>query len=76
MVAADRIMAKDEEKFREFYKDILRGNKIRSVVLQLKIDNIWKWIRVHVLTVTEMNVVGFLEEYNEQMDQKTAKLKP
>lgn len=70
MVAADRIMAKDEEKFREFYKDILRGNKIRSVVLQLKIDNIWKWIRVHVLTVTEMNVVGFLEEYNEQMDQK------
>lgn len=75
MVAADRIMAKDEEKFREFYKDILRGNKIRSVVLQLKIDNIWKWIRVHVLTVTEMNVVGFLEEYNEQMDQNS-RLKP
>lgn len=70
MVAQDRIMVQDEAKLQAFYEDILHGNKVNSIIIQLKIDQIWKWIRVHVLTVTDMSAVGFLEEYNEQMDQK------
>lgn len=70
MISADRIMPKDEADYRKFYEDILHGNEVNSIVLQLKIDNIWKWIRIHVLAAARMSVVGFLEEYNEQMDQK------
>lgn len=70
MINAGHIMAKDEEIYRSFYEDLIRGNEVTSIVLQLNFAGQWEWIRIHVLAVAEMSVVGFLEEYNEQMDQK------
>ncbi len=70
MIDAGRIMKKDEEEYSRFYEELIRKNEAASIVLQFNLEGIWKWIRIHILTADTMSVVGFLEEYNEQMDQK------
>ena len=43
------------------YEDMLSGSEIQPLVLQLKINGVWEWNKIHMLRVDSDSMVGFFE---------------
>lgn len=56
------------EEYKVFYEKMMAKEEMEPIILEMKIDATWTWIRLHAFSVNEYHVVGFLEDYNEQID--------
>ena len=66
----NRLISADEyENYRYIYENIVNRKKIESPVLKVRIDGIWDYNKVHINIMDEDRVIGFLEDYNEQVYQ-------
>lgn len=69
LLKSGRIREEDAEKYKQMYEDMLSGSEIQPLVLQLKINGVWEWNKIHMLRVDSDSMVGFFENYDKQMAQ-------
>lgn len=71
------IRPEDLEKYRKLFGEIKNGGKIEPVVMELKLEGKWDCNKIHALTVNKNYIIGFFEDYNEQMyrDRKIQEIK-
>lgn len=71
MLEQGKIRTEDMERYRTFYEEVFRGKieggDARTLVLEMKFQDEWSWMKIHLLTVDEKSMIGFLEDYNEQI---------
>lgn len=64
------IHRKDLENYRSFYEEAfagkIKGEDDRTLVLEMRFHGEWNWKKIHLLSVDQGSVIGFLEDYNEQ----------
>lgn len=64
------IHRKDLENYRSFYEDAfagkIKGEDDRTLVLEMRFHGEWNWKKIHLLSVDQGGMIGFLEDYNEQ----------
>ncbi len=74
MLLEGKIRLEDMERYKTFYDDIfhgkIEGGDEKTLVLEMKLRNEWNWMKIHILTVDEKSMIGFLEDYNEQVKRK------
>lgn len=67
LLKSGRIRACDYETYKGAYEKLRRGESVEPFVIGLKMAGEWEYSRVHGLTISKDYLVGFLEDYNEQM---------
>lgn len=70
MLKNKRISADEYEVYRGIYHSLITGKKLGPVVFKMKIDGKWDYNKIHIKTVNQDRVIGFLEDYNEQVLQE------
>lgn len=63
------IEKEDYEDYKYIYEGILNSREIDSIVFKIKIDGKWDYNRIHIKTINKSQIIGFLEDYNEQILQ-------
>lgn len=69
MLEEGRIRKKDAEKYRQMYKESLKGKEIKPRIFKIKLDKVWEWNKVHLLRIDNQSMIGFLENYDEQIEK-------
>lgn len=67
--AAQRIREEDIERYRKMYEDSIIGKEVEPQIFKLKVKNDWEWDRLHLLMADTENMVGFFENYEEQIEK-------
>lgn len=70
MLSHGWITAEEYSDYRNSFQKLIKGEKIKSAVFKMKINGKWDYNRIHVKIVNQNRVIGFLEDYNEQMVQE------
>lgn len=70
MLSHGWITAEEYPDYRDSFKKLIRGEKIQPVVFKMKINGKWDYNKLHIKIVNQNRMIGFLEDYNEQMLQE------
>lgn len=70
MLARGRITSGEYPTYKEIFDHLTTGQKMEPVVFKFKINEKWDYHKIHIKTVSQERVIGFLEDYNEQMVQE------
>lgn len=70
MLMNEMIVSDEYYEYKTVYENLMNGKNVEPVVLKLKIDGKWDYNKVHIKTINKNHIVGFLEDYNEQVYQK------
>ena len=55
------------DSYKTFYETVMSGGTAEPIVLDIWLNHRWDCNKIHALTVDREHVIGFLEDYNEQM---------
>ena len=55
------------DSYKTFYETAMSGGKAEPIILEIWLNHKWDWNKVHSLTVDRKHIIGFLEDYNEQV---------
>lgn len=58
--------------YKTFYETAMSGGKVDPIVIEIDLSHKWEWTKVHALTIDREHIIGFLENYNEQMKREIA----
>lgn len=58
------------DSYKTFYETAMSGGKAEPIVLEICLDHKWECNKLHALTVDHKHIIGFLENYNEQIQQE------
>lgn len=67
MLKNKRIQEKDLETYQRIYETAIEGGGSEAVLLELDLGMGMTWMRIHLVTVNSDSVIGYLEDYTEQM---------
>lgn len=67
LLRSGRIRACDYDTYKNAYEKLRKGESVEPFVMGIKMGGKWDYSRVHGLTIDKNYLVGFLEDYNEQM---------
>ena len=70
MLARGQITSGEYPTYKEIFDHLTTGQKMEPVVFKFKINEKWDYHKIHIKTVSQERVIGFLEDYNEQMVQE------
>lgn len=70
MLARGWIASGEYPTYKEIFAHLTTGQKTEPVVFKFKINGKWDYHKIHIKTVSQERVIGFLEDYNEQMVQE------
>lgn len=69
MLDSGRIRKKDMDKYKEMYKESIGGREANPYIFKIKVKNSWEWDKIHLLAVDNESMVGFFENYEEQIEK-------
>lgn len=69
ILKSGKIRKTDVEKYRRLYDAVIQKKEVEPFVMEININDVWEWMRVHLLMIDQNSMIGFLEDYNEQMEQ-------
>lgn len=67
MLEQGKIHKEDLESYQTLYELIVNGKEPDSIVIEMDLGDGWFWSRMHFLTVNDDVVIGYLENYEEQL---------
>ncbi len=70
MLLHEWITSEEYSAYQEIFYNLITGKKIKPTIFKLKIDGKWDYNKIHIKTVSQDRVIGFLEDYNQQMIQE------
>lgn len=53
--------------YKAFYETVMSGGTSDPIVLEICLNHKWDYSKVHALSVDSKHIIGFLEDYNEQI---------
>lgn len=76
LIKREVIKPKDYDKYKKFYNQMMEGTTVDPIVMPIKLEEKWDYNKVHTLAVDKNYVIGFFEDYNEQIlqDKKIAEI--
>lgn len=69
MILEGRIHESDAGRYRQMYDQAFEQKQECTLILEMNLQGIWSWKKIHLIMVNEDSMIGFLEDYNEQIDQ-------
>lgn len=69
MVEKGVIRREAYSEYKKIYETLTRGEAMEPVVLEMKLEGKWDFNKIHALSIDKDYVIGFFEDYNEQMSQ-------
>lgn len=69
MIKSGRIREKDVEQYRKMYQESIVTGEMKPYIFKVKVNGVWEWDKIHLLRVDSERMVGFLENYEEQIAQ-------
>ena len=67
LLKAGLIREEGYDSYKTFYETVMSGGTAEPIVLDIWLNHKWDCNKIHALTVDREHVIGFLEDYNEQM---------
>lgn len=58
------------DSYKTFYETVMSGGTAEPIVLDIWLNHQWDCNKIHALTVDREHIIGFLEDYNEQMKRE------
>lgn len=70
LLSEELIRKEGYEGYSRVYHQIMNGQEADTLVLEINLDGRWSWKKLHLYAEKDHTVIGFLEDYEEQMEQK------
>ena len=67
MLKEGNIREEERENYQRFYDIALSGRESEPMVIEMDIGMGMAWTRIHLVTVNSDSVIGYLEDYTEQI---------
>lgn len=74
MIRENKIISEEYKIYSEFYQNILARKKTDDIILKINMGVQWEYSRIHIETISQEYMIGFIENYTEYVIQ-TQKLK-
>lgn len=55
--------------YRHIFNNMMHQQEMKPEVIRIRIEGRWQWVKVHYRIVNQSQLVGFLENYDEQIQQ-------
>ena len=75
MLKENHINKENYNIYKELYTNVFQKQNIENFIIQLNIDNVWKWFRVNSVIFNSENIIGVLEDFTEEKKQEFEFLK-
>lgn len=69
LLQSKRIQREDADEFKQMFEESVEGKEVKPHIFKLKISDMWEWSRVHLLRAGEESMIGFVENYDEQIEK-------
>lgn len=69
LLQSKRIRREDADEFKQMFEESIRGKEVKPHIFKLKVSDVWEWCRVHLLMAGKESMIGFVENYDEQIEK-------
>lgn len=55
--------------YKELYDNAVQWKTIEKKIIELKVNNSWKWFRIYSIVLSRDNIIGILEDFTEEREK-------